>query len=89
MKVTILGYQPVEYTSKKTGELKTGLSVYYAAENTNTIGLMTNDVWIDKTREPELYEQVRKLDVSKPLHANFGFEVEIGSRYPRLVSINV
>ena len=89
MKVMILGYEPVQYIKKSTQEEKTGISLYYAAENSKTVGLMTADTWIDKKRDPKLYDLVLTLDVTKPLPAEFDMDFEVGSRYPRIVGIKV
>lgn len=89
MKALILGYQVVDYVKKDSNEHKQGLSVYYAAANDRTAGLMTGETYVNKITSPELYQAIYALDVSAPVFVDMGFDMQIGSRYPKLVSIKV
>lgn len=87
MRAMILGYEPVEYVKKGTDQHKVGLSLYYAAANDRTLGLRTADQWVDKQRDAALYDLIMSADVSEPVWADMMFDVQVGSRYPRLVDI--
>lgn len=53
MKVNVVGYQEVEYTSKKTGNKVSGISLYISrvpnSKETGTHGLVTDKVWISSS----------------------------------------
>lgn len=88
MKVFILGFQPVDYTNK-AGKKVVGASVYYAAEDENTVGLRTDSIWVSADKAA-LYAQVLALQCSgDPIPAEMVFDFRIGSRYPDLVSIKL
>ena len=88
MKVLLMGFQPVDYTNKNNRHVL-GVSLYYAAENPNTVGLMTDSTWIPAENKT-LYEQVLALPCTgEPIPAEMNFDFQIGSRYPTLVDIKV
>lgn len=88
MKVLLMGFQPVDYTNKNNRHV-CGVSLYFASENSKTVGLMTDSTWIASDQE-ELYKKVLALPcMGEPIPAELDFQFQIGSRYPTLVDIRV
>lgn len=60
----ILGLEPVDYISKKTGKQVVGVTLYLASENVNVYGQITSDLYIAKNSK--LYDQLIDY-VNEPL----------------------
>lgn len=87
MKVTVVGYEVMKYTSKKTGELVSGIRLFFMGQNPNVKGMMTDSAWINEDRNPEVYRQIFALDVQKPIFCDLVYEQVVGSKFLDLKSV--
>ena len=83
MKVTILGKQPVNFANKETGEVISGVKIYFGAPDRGVQGVVADKQWFDD-KHP-LYDTACGLSVDADY--DFIYENRPGRKYSTLAAI--
>ncbi len=87
MKVMIVGKRNVKYVQKETGEQKEGVELYCNAQRDGVEGFACDTIWVGV--RSQFYEMLKKLSVTKPVHAHIVNEIPLGGRFPQLTEFEL
>ena len=83
MKVTVLGKQLIDFANKETGEVISGVKVFFGAPDDGVEGLVCDKQWFDAKHR--LYRTAKALNVGQEY--DFTYENRPGKKYSTLADI--